>query len=408
MIRRSVAFTASRRRPSGAAGVTPAGSRPRRTPAAASPDATARAFAAPVAQQRRQLAAVVEQLAVALLDRRQQLDHGVGGVGLQRPVLRVALGEVGRRLVGGRAEDVEQVADARLLGRVVAHLVLGVGDGPLELAPDHLRVVHHLDHPGARLGRLRHLGHRVLEVHDAGPGARRRRLRHDERLAEAVVEAQRDVAGDLDVLALVVADRHVLGVVEQDVGRLQRRVREQAAGDELALGRLVLELRHARQLAEAHRALHDPRQLAVLGHVALHEHRGHVGVEADGEQHRRQLDRALADDAGLLRRRSGRGGRRCRGTRRPRAARRPSSAARPGSCPDGRHRSAGCTRAHGSRLGGYRSARCPERPESAGCHARQPGCVLGSRCEARLSSPACAGVGRLPSPRRSGSVPLRG
>jgi hypothetical protein len=47
-----------------------------------------------------------------------------------------------------------------------------------------------------------------------------------------VVEADRDVAGDLDVLALVVADRHLLGVVEQDVGRLQRRVGEQPGRDE--------------------------------------------------------------------------------------------------------------------------------------------------------------------------------
>ena len=48
------------------------------------------------------------------------------------------------------------------------------------------------------------------------------------------------------------------------------------------------------------RALHHPRQLGVLGHVALHEHRGDVGIEADREQHRRQLDRGLADHAGLL------------------------------------------------------------------------------------------------------------
>ncbi len=34
--------------------------------------------------------------------------------------------------------------------------------------------------------------------------------------------------------------------------------------------------------------------------MALHEHRGDVGVEPDREQHRRQLDGRLADDAGLL------------------------------------------------------------------------------------------------------------
>ena len=43
-----------------------------------------------------------------------------------------------------------------------------------------------------------------------------------------------DVAGDLDVLALVVADGHLVGVVEQDVGGLQRRVGEQPGRDELA------------------------------------------------------------------------------------------------------------------------------------------------------------------------------
>ena len=127
-------------------------------------------------------------------------------------------------------------------------------------------------------------------------------LGHDERLAEAAVEADGDVAGDLDVLALVVADGHLVGVVEQDVRRLQRRVGEQAGGDELAfpLGRLVLELRHAGQLAEAHRALHDPGELAVLVDVALHEHGRHVRVEADGEQDGGEIDSALADHARLL------------------------------------------------------------------------------------------------------------
>ncbi len=105
---------------------------------------------------------------------------------------------------------------------------------------------------------------------------------------------------DLDVLTLVVTHRDLVRVVQQDVGGLQGGVREQAGRDEVALVGLVLELRHPGQLAEADVALHHPRQLAVLGHVALDEHRGDVGVEADGEEARRQLDGALADDAGLL------------------------------------------------------------------------------------------------------------
>ena len=42
-----------------------------------------------------------------------------------------------------------------------------------------------------------------------------RRLGHDERVAEAVVEPDGEVAGELEVLALVVADRHLVGVVQR-------------------------------------------------------------------------------------------------------------------------------------------------------------------------------------------------
>ena len=76
-------------------------------------------------------------------------------------------------------------------------------------------------------------------------------LGHDQRLAEAGVEALGDVAHQLDVLALVVADRHLVRAVGEHVGGLQHRVEEQAGGDEVALrARLVLELGHAVQLAE--------------------------------------------------------------------------------------------------------------------------------------------------------------
>ena len=43
-----------------------------------------------------------------------------------------------------------------------------------------------------------------------------------------VVEPDRDVARELDVLALVVADRDLVGVVEEDVGGHEHRVVEQA------------------------------------------------------------------------------------------------------------------------------------------------------------------------------------
>ena len=52
--------------------------------------------------------------------------------------------------------------------------------------------------------------------------------RHDERGAVPAVEAVGEVAGQLEVLALVLADGYLVGLVEEDVGRLQHRVGEQA------------------------------------------------------------------------------------------------------------------------------------------------------------------------------------
>ena len=47
---------------------------------------------------------------------------------------------------------------------------------------------------------------------------------------------------------------------------------------------LVLELGHAPQLAHGGRALEQPGETGVLGHVALHEQGAAVGIEADGQQ----------------------------------------------------------------------------------------------------------------------------
>ena len=170
------------------------------------------------------------------------------------------------------------------------------------------------------------------------------------RRPEAAVEPGREVAGQLEVLPLVLTDRHLVGLVDEDVGGLQHRVGEQAdgrAGGALPLA-LVLELRHPAGLAEAGQALQHPGQLQVLGHVALHEQRAARRVDAEGEQLRggdqgaaaqhlrvlRQRDRVQVDDAveRLV----------------PCPAARPTGAAHPGSCRGGRSPpSAGCRRAHG-------------------------------------------------------------
>ena len=89
---------------------------------------------------------------------------------------------------------------------------------------------------------------------------------------EIVVELLGDVARQLEVLLLVLADRHVRGAVGQDVGRHQDRIGVEADGRVLAvLAGLLLELRHAIEPAEPGHAIEDPGQLGVLEHLALVE-----------------------------------------------------------------------------------------------------------------------------------------
>ena len=200
-----------------------------------------------------------------------------------------------------------------------------------------------------------------------------------------MVETDRDVACDLDVLALIVADRHLVGVVQQDVGGLQRGIREQTGRDELALPLrgLVLELRHPAELAEGDVALHDPAELAVLAHVALREHGGDVGVEPDGEQHRGELHRRVTDHAGLL------------GDRERMQVddavecvafvlSATQFAARRGSCRGGRRRSAACRTAPAS----HRRCSCrSRRPDAIRCPRALSGRIRSRRwsmCNARL------------------------
>jgi hypothetical protein len=87
----------------------------------------------------------------------------------------------------------------------------------------------------------------------------------DEQLGvEIIVELERDVAGELDMLLLVLADGDVGRAINQHVGRLQHRVGEQADARALAvLARLVLELGHAIEPTHPRGALEDPGELGV-------------------------------------------------------------------------------------------------------------------------------------------------
>ena len=85
---------------------------------------------------------------------------------------------------------------------------------------------------------------------------------------EALVEAAGDLAGQLDVLALVLADRNLVGLVGEHVRGLQHRIEEEPGGDQLPLlRRLLLELGHAIEVAVGGERRQVPGELAVLPDV---------------------------------------------------------------------------------------------------------------------------------------------
>ena len=97
------------------------------------------------------------------------------------------------------------------------------------------------------------------------------------------------------MLALVVADRDEVGLVDQDVAGHQDRVAEESGRDGLLLVALLLELRHAAQLAEGGDARQQPGRFRMRRHVALEEDRRALRVEPGCEEHGREIERRLAE-----------------------------------------------------------------------------------------------------------------
>ena len=107
-----------------------------------------------------------------------------------------------------------------------------IGFGLADFLRDGVGIVGEIDARIVGSVRLRHFLGAVAQRHDAGRLAGDQRLRQREervaiavlmdRAAEVVVEFLRDVARQLEVLLLVLADRHVGGAIDQNVGRHQR------------------------------------------------------------------------------------------------------------------------------------------------------------------------------------------
>jgi hypothetical protein len=100
---------------------------------------------------------------------------------------------------------------------------------------------------------------------------------------------------------VVLAHGHERRVVEQDVGRLQDRVAQQARGHRLLPRRLVLELRHPLEVAQRSHGVEDPGELRVLGHLGLDEEGRPLGVDPCGEERERHVEDAGRHLGGVVR-----------------------------------------------------------------------------------------------------------
>ena len=109
------------------------------------------------------------------------------------------------------------------------------------------------------------------------------------------------------MLHLIRAHGHQIRLVQQNIRRHQHRIGKQACRDIIRmLLRLILELRHASQLAELGIAAQHPAELRMLGYMALDKHDILFRIQAAGDILRQlrngpaaQIRRVLPDRNGV-------------------------------------------------------------------------------------------------------------
>jgi len=179
---------------------------------------------------------------------------------------------------------------------VSAALPLRVCDHAHDLFPDDVFRGEDLDDVAHRLG---HLVDAVGALDDGGLAEHGLRLRKG--LAVTVVEGAHDLASQLQVRGLVLADRHVAGLVDGDVCRLQHRIVQERQVDVVWLAAaLFLERRCALDPAGGRDRGQQPHQLKVFGAIRLPEQHRALGVEPQRQQAQRHLVGAAADELGIV------------------------------------------------------------------------------------------------------------
>ena len=235
-----------------------------------------------------------------------ELGNGqIGQCRLEGRELRIAefLEHAGARGVGQRRVDADEIVGLGA-GREPFFLAgqrFRIGFGAADLLCDRVGIVGEIDAGIIRSIGLRHLFRAVAQRHDPCRFAGDQRLGQGKECvaetfvpwiesAEIIVELLRDVARELKVLLLILADRHMRGAIDENVGRHQRRIGVEADRRILAvLARLLLELRHPIEPAQPRHAVEYPGEFGVLRHLALIEHDVFFRVDAAGEERRGDL-----------------------------------------------------------------------------------------------------------------------
>ena len=110
------------------------------------------------------------------------------------------------------------------------------------------------------------------------------------------------------MLLLIRADRHKIGLIQQDVGSHQHGVGEEASVDVVGMLRaLILELRHTAELTHIGVTIQNPGQLRVGTDMALAVKNAFLRINAAGQIQRcqfqtaaAQIRRVLPDGDGML------------------------------------------------------------------------------------------------------------
>src|SRR6266550_1342799 len=191
-------------------------------------------------------------LSKALPYRLEELDHRLCDLKFEVPVAvpRVTPLDGLEPLARGDVEDFDEVRNSGLGAPIVPDLCTRVSYGRPDLLGYHVWWIEDQQRPELAPTGRRHLSGGVLEIHDPGTYVRDGALGNGESGAEPGIETLGDTTDELDVLSLIIADRHRVGLIEQHIGSHQHRVGEERRRNEnLGLG-LLLELRHAAKFAE--------------------------------------------------------------------------------------------------------------------------------------------------------------